>query len=111
MVKFSEVVKIKRVACKKCFTLIYTLPCQVDRDLPKYLSSFGKLVYPLKSVTLVKIDSDDGYTIQSKLKKNIIKFLIPKHLESKGVEKTRKPEFEKNLVKWMQNKLDIEIEL
>jgi len=108
--KFSEVVKTERTSCKVCFSILYTLPCQVDRDIPGYLKGFGEPLYPLKSVKLLRIDGKDGYKIESKVGKNLIKFAIPKTLENSNLnENERKIEFEKCLADWMTNKLDITI--
>lgn len=105
MVKFSEIVKTERSGCKKCLTFIYTLPYQVDKNIVGYLKSFGNPLYPLKTVTLIRIDSKDEYHIESRLNKNVIKFLIPKKFDGKNLDKeTRKLEFERCLVSWMENK-------
>jgi len=75
-----------------------------------YFVDFGKPKYPLKSLKLLRIDSKDGYKIESKLGKNVIKFAIPKHLENSNLDAdSRKKQFEEALIAWMTNKLDIEI--
>lgn len=110
MVKFSEIVKTKKSGCAKCLSVIYAIPCQVDRDLANYLKSFGKPVYPLKAVSFIRIDSGDGYHIEAKLKSKIIKLVIPKKFEKTDLDKTtRKAEFEKQLIDWMSAKLKIQI--
>lgn len=107
---FYEAVKIERSSCKHCLSLIYTLPCRVDRDLPVHLKNFGDPKYPLKSVKLLRIDSKDGYKIQSKLDKNTIKFAIPKELENTNIKETsRQLEFDRALAQWIQDKLNITI--
>lgn len=111
MVDFNDVVKTRKVSCKTCLSLWYTLPCRLDEDLITYLSNFGKPVYPIKTVKLLRINSKDGYKIDGKVGKNAIKFALPKHLEKKNLDKaSRKLEFEKCLKEWMTNKLDITIE-
>ena len=109
-VKFEEVVTIKRTSCHKCLTLIYSIPCKVDDNIVKYLKSFGDPIHPLKGIRLLRIDSKDGYKIESKLGKNAIKFAIPKKLENTDLASNiRKAEFEIALATWMSNKLDIPI--
>jgi hypothetical protein len=110
MVKFNEVVTVKRTSCHKCLTLMYSIPCKVDDNIPKYLKSFGEPLWSLKSIRLLRIDSKDGYKIESKIGKNAIKFAIPKTLENTDLASNlRKQEFEIALAQWMANKLDIPI--
>ena len=111
MVTFSEVVKVRRTACKKCLSLIYDLPCKVDEKITSFLKSFGDPVYPLSTIRLLKIHSKDGYKINGKLGRKSIKLDLPKKLEHKDLNKeSRKPEFEFYLKEWMSEKLDITIE-
>jgi len=110
MIKFADLVKTKKSGCAKCFSILYALPCQVDRDLVDYLKSFGKPVYPLKSVSFIRIDSGGGYHIEAKLNAKVIKFVMPKKFEKSDLSKVaRKIEFETSLAKWMSNKLQISI--
>lgn len=90
--------------------LLYKLPCRVDREIVGHFKAFGKPLYPLGSVKLLRIDSTDGYKIESKLGKNTIKFAIPKELESTDLnQNTRKLEFEAQLAQWISDTLDIPI--
>lgn len=110
-VLFNEVVKVKRTSCKKCLSLLYTIPCRVDKELATFLVDFGEPVYPLKTIKLLRIDSKDGYKIESKIGKNAVKFALPKNLEGEDLDKaSRKIEFETRLTEWMSEKLDILIE-
>ena len=112
MVKFSEVVKIERTRCTTCVDLQYTLPCRIDKDLVNYMTDFGTPVYPLGSVRLLKIESPDGFRIEGKLEKNIVKFSMPKELDVADLQTIdRKIEFDKKLAEWMTTKLDISIVL
>lgn len=107
-IAFNEVVKIKKTTCMKCLSLLYTLPCKVDIDISEYLKGFGNPIYSLKTIKLLRIDTKDGYKIESKIGKNIIKFALPKILEGKDLDKeSRKPEFEIQLADWISQKLDI----
>lgn len=112
MVKFSEVVKVERTNCPTCVDLQYTLPCRIDKDIVNYMTSFGTPAYPLGSVRLLKIESTDGFRIEGKLEKNIIKFAMPKELDKTDLQKnSRRLEFDKKLAEWMTKKLDISIVL
>lgn len=108
MLVFEDIVKIQRTNCKKCLTFLYSLPCQVNKNIAKHLESFGKPIYPLKSVKLLRIDTKDGYKIDSKIGKNAIKFAIPKELEGKA-DTWRKAEFEVALISWLVETLDMPI--
>jgi len=109
-IKYSDVVKMSRKSCKTCLTLIYTMPCEVDRALVGYMSPFGESKFDLKVVSLLHIESDDNYTIRSKIGRMAVSLSIPKRFEKFDLDlKTRKPEFEQCLVKWLENKLDISI--
>ena len=110
MVKFADLIKMKKSGCAKCFSIIYALPCQIDRNLANYLKSFGKPVYPLKAVSFIRIDAGGGYHIEAKLNSKVIKFVMPKKLENTDPDKIiRKVEFEASLAKWMADKLHISI--
>jgi hypothetical protein len=112
MVQFSEVVKVERTSCTTCINLQYTLPCRIDKDIVSYMTGFGSPVYPLGSIRLLKIESTDGFRIEGKLEKNIIKFYMPKELDRADLQTIdRKIEFDKKLDEWMTKKLDISIVL
>lgn len=110
MLKFDEIVKVKRISCTKCLSLMYSLPCQLNREIVKHLEDFGKPLYPLKAVKLLRIDSKDGYKIDGKIGKNAIKFAIPKELENTDLSKIwRKIEFEACLGKWLSETLNMPV--
>ena len=111
MIKFADLITIKYSGCAKCFSIIYGLPCQLDRDVAAFLeASFGKPVYPLKSVRLLRIDAGDGYHIEGRLGAKVIKFVMPKKYENTDLSKVaKKREFDEALVEWMRNKLKIDI--
>lgn len=109
MLKFSEIVKVEKTSCIRCMTFMYTLPCQVDKNIVNYLEAFGKPIYPIKTVMLIRIDSKDGYKIDSKIGKNAIKFAMPKELTGVSDDKTRKGEFEKELIEWLSETLNIPV--
>lgn len=91
---------------------MYALPCQVNRDIVPHLKSFGNPLYPLKSVSLLRIDSSDGYKIEGKLRKNAIKFAIPKHLENTELSQIdRKNEFDKCLAAWISETVNIPVSI
>lgn len=108
MLEFDKIVNIRRTNCKKCLTFLYSLPCQVNKEIAKHLEAFGKPIYPLKTVKLLRIDSKDGYKIDSKIGKNAIKLAIPKQLEG-SPESWRKLEFEAALISWLSETLNMPI--
>jgi hypothetical protein len=111
MVSFSDVVKTKTSGCAKCFSMIYTLPCIVDRDLAGYLTSFGPSAYPLDKVRLLRINAKDGFHIEARINTKIIKFVMPKKFEKVSLDKIEELQrFEKSLAAWMSNKLNIVVE-
>lgn len=110
MLKFADIVKIKKSGCAKCLSLFYALPCQIDRDIAGYFKSFGKPVYPLKSVSFLRIDANGGYHIEGRLRAKVIKFVMPKKFEKTDLSKAiRKIEFENCLAQWLSNKLNTPI--
>lgn len=110
MIKFSDLVTTKTSGCSKCFSVLYTLPCQIDKKIATYFKSFGKPVYPLKSVNFLRIDSMDGFHIEARINAKVIKFVLPKKYEKHDIDKiARKNEFEKQLVEWLTDKLKINI--
>lgn len=110
-IKFNDIVKNYRSSCDKCISIIYEMPCYVDKDISKYLTSFGTPLYDLNVNNLLKIASEDNYTIEAKLNKIYIKFGMPKELEyTNWDDTTRKLEFEKLLITWIEDKLQISVE-
>ncbi len=110
MLKFADIVKIKQSGCSKCLSLFYSLPCQIDRDIAGYFKGFGKPVYPLKSVSLLRIDANGGYHIEGRLNAKVIKFVMPKKFANTDLSKAvRKIEFENCLAQWISNKLNMPV--
>lgn len=111
MIKFSNLIVTKKSGCAKCFSIIYAIPCQLDKDIALYLeANFGKPIYPLKSITLLKIDTGDGFHIEGRLNSKIIKFTLPKKYEHADLTNLkRKNDFDEALAKWMSKKLNITI--
>lgn len=109
-IRFEEIVKTTRASCKDCFTLIYSLPCELDDNIASYMSSFGKPKYDLKTISLIHIESLDEYAIKGRIKNTYIKFSLPKKFEaSDDISDSRKKEFESNIAKWLENKLQVSI--
>lgn len=108
--KYSDVIKVKRKSCNTCLTLIYSFPCEIDKSITGYMTAFGKSKYDLNTISLIQIEGDDAYAIRGKLKQTALSFSIPKRFEDQNLnEKTRRPEFERCLIKWIENKLNIKI--
>lgn len=110
MIKFTDLIKTKFSGCSKCFSILYALPCQVDKDIVGYLKSFGIPTYSLDKISLLRIEAGSGYSIESRLNAKVIKFVMPKKFKNSDLNKAvRKIEFEESLAKWMSNKLKIDI--
>lgn len=110
MIKFTDITKTKVSSCQKCFALLYALPCQLDNDIVDYLKGFGPPVYPVNSVSFLRIDTADGFHIEGKMKAKLIKFSMPKKFRNTDLDSIlRKKEFEKGLIDWMSKKLKISI--
>ena len=109
MVKFIDVVKQQKKSCAKCHSVIYTLPCFIDKDLAAYLVSFGAPLYDPASTKLLRIDTDDGFQIDGTLATKTIKLVIPKALEGKAEAIMRKKQFETCVCKWLSKVLAIQI--
>lgn len=109
--KFKDLVKITLKPCKTCFTLIYTFPCEIDKQFVTYMKSFGKSKYDLKKTGLVDIVKD-GYTIRTRLGRYAVGFSMPKKFEKLDYNSlSRKPEFDKNLAEWLGKKLNKKIKI
>lgn len=112
MTKFSEVVQTRTSGCSKCFSMIYTLPCMLDKEIAKFLVSFGSPKYPLDAVRLLRIDAADGFHIEGRLGTKTIKFVMPKKYEKVPIQTiAEKNRFEQCLADWMTNKLNIIIDI
>jgi hypothetical protein len=112
MVKFNEAVQTRKSGCSKCFSIIYTLPCLIDKELADFLlNDFGKPKYPLNAVKLLRIDARNGFHIEGRIGTKTIKFVMPKKYEKIDADKiVEKIKFETNLIEWMSQKLNILIE-
>ena len=109
--KFDKLVSIKRSGCSKCFSLIYSVPCQIDKSIASaFEKEFGKPVYPIKAVKFLKIQTDDGFVIEGRVGAKILKFSIPKKHETSDFNKIKKKEaFDNCLITWLKKKLKIDI--
>ena len=110
MIKFIDIVKISMSGCSKCFSAVYILPCRIDKDIANYLSEFGLPKYKLNVTKLLRIDTDDGFHIESKIGSKKIKFVMPKSYEKIQLSKnTKKINFEKCIAEWLSDTLNIQI--
>lgn len=108
VLKFLDTVIVKRGACKSCYSFIYRLPCTVDKTIIEFMTSFGKPLYPLKTVKLLKIFADDGFRIEGRVGQRIIKFYLPKSVKGTNIKNNeRKIEFENNLADWISDRINI----
>jgi len=107
-VKFHDIIRIAHTSCKKCVSLVYEIPCPINKKLIKHLTNFGEPVYDLSKSILLQIENEDGHSIQAKLGRTYIKFGMPKVFENTDLDTTtRKLEFEKSLKNWMEEILPI----
>lgn len=111
MTKFTDIVKSKTETCAKCFSMVYSLPCIINVKLASFLEHFGKPVYPMDITKVLRIDFGSGFQIEGRIGSKKIKFTMPKKFEKVAADKaTERINFEKALVEWMTDALDIEIE-
>jgi hypothetical protein len=110
MVKFADVVKTKTGGCPKCFSVTYSLPYNIDAELAEFLIGFGKPVYDLNAIKVLRINAANGFHIEGRLGAKQIKLVMPKKYEKRGQIQER-DEFERNLADWLTKKLDITVEL
>jgi hypothetical protein len=111
MVKFIEAVKIKKSGCQKCFSVLYFLPCALNKNIVDYLVNFGKPIYRLNATKLLRIDTNDSLHIEGKIGGKKIKLVMPKSFSNVDWEKIdRKNEFEKRLADWITDTLQINVE-
>lgn len=109
-IKYGSIVKMRKKACKTCFTLVYNVPCEVDASLANYLTSLGTPKYDLNTVKLFRIKTADNYALKTRLKSTVINLSLPKELQNTNIENnTKKLEFEEGLIKWLESKLQIKI--
>ena len=109
-IKFTDIIHLTRSSCKKCVSIIYEVPCPIDAKLPEHLTNFGEPVYDINKGNYLKIATNDGHTVEAKLGRGYIKFGMPKHLENTDLNiTTRKLEFEKSIISWIEDLLKINI--
>jgi len=110
-INFLDIVNVTRSSCDKCLMFVYQVPCEIDKSIVSFMESFGEPMYDIDEVNLLKIESDDNYIIEGRLKRTNIKFRIPKKLENTiNIDSNyRKAEFEICLGKWLSSKYNIPI--
>lgn len=106
---YHEIITTRNLTCKKCLSIVYTIPTETTKTLAKYMDTFGEPLYPLNQTNLLKIKSKDQYEIETRLGSTSIKLKLPKKFEGVDLSKTRKPEFEEALVRWLEKTLKIKI--
>ena len=109
-VKFADVVKTKTGGCPKCFSITYTLPYNIDKDLADFLAGFGSPVYDLNAIKVLRINAANGLHIEGRVGAKSIKLVMPKKYENKANIQER-DDFERNLADWLTKKLKITVEL
>ena len=107
--KLLEVVNLQTSGCKKCFTATYTLPCEIDNSLASFFLVFGKPVYNINVVKLLKIVRDDGLKIEGKIGTKQIKLNFLKNKIDNIHKSPLKIQFEKCLSEWLSKTLKIKI--
>lgn len=110
-VKFSDIIQTKNKTCKDHLILAYLIPCKIDKDIIIFFKDFGKSKYDINIVKLLHIESIDGYKIKSKIGETYIHFLLPNKFKTENILTSRLFEFKRNLSDWIENTLDIEIEI
>jgi hypothetical protein len=109
-VKLSELITIKKVDCSKCFSILYALPYQIDKDIVNYLKYFGNPLYPINSISLIKIEISGGFVIESKIGSKVLKFSMPTKFKDVSEDKiVKKHKLEQLLAQWLSSKLKINI--
>jgi hypothetical protein len=99
--RLIEVAKMKVSGCKKCFSITYTLPCNIEKSLADYLISFGPIKYKLDVVKLLRIEQDETF-IEAKIGTKTIKLGMPKERSKLVITKVpEKIKFEKALCEWL----------
>ena len=103
--KFSDVIDVaKHSGCATCNTFIYTLPCEINANFGDFISSVGKLAYPLHKVQIIRLKGD-----------NIIlsSYVGRRYLEAKFLGKFEdvKMLLELGLAAYVSNEMEVEIEM
>jgi hypothetical protein len=108
---FSDIVKMQTRGCAKCFSCIYTLPCNINKELAQCLEKdFGTPKYNLDVTRLLRIDTPDAYHVEGKLETKTIKLIMPKSLEKEDINKILKKNlFEVCLAEWLSKTLNMVI--
>ncbi len=111
MVGFSKIVKIRAKGCKKCFSIFYVLPCNLNPNIAKYLKkSFGSPLYNINIVKLLRINTSDGFRIEGVIGEKKIKFSMSKNYEKLHPNNIpKRKEFEESLAEWMSDTLKINV--
>lgn len=107
-IKFNTAVKVSNIRhCRDCISFLYVLPCALEKDIAPYMSSFGDSLYDLDTAGLYKVNSTDGCKIYGRIMKVNVIFSAPKDMPTEY----RKMEFENNLIKWLEDKVGVTIEI
>ena len=109
-IKFTDIIRITKKTCGKTITIIYSIPCELDKSVVGFISNFGKPKFDLNTIKFLHIDSTDGFSIKGKLNKTSINFSVPKESKNIGMFGARKAELENNIAKWLEHRLGISIE-
>jgi hypothetical protein len=109
-IKFADIIKITKKSCGNNIAMIYSVPCELDKGIAGFMSSFGKPKFDLDTIKFLHIDSADDYTIKGRLEKTSINFSVPKKSKNVGMFGAKKAELENNIVKWLEHRLGISIE-
>lgn len=108
-IKFSDIIKITKKTCSKNITLIYSVPCELDKSLARFMSNFGKPKFDLDTIKFIHIASADDYIIRGRLERTSINFSVPKASKNIGMLGAKKTQFENNVIKWLENRLKVSI--
>lgn len=106
MPKFSEVIQVRKVtSCKTCETYSYLLPCNLTKEIERFLMPFGKLSYPLSHVKLVQIDNNFIKLNQARIGTNKLK------IKFKANGENLKPLFDIQVAAFVEEEQGIIIEM
>jgi hypothetical protein len=107
-VKFASIVKTTRKTCGNNITVIYTVPCELDKSIAGFMTSLGSPKFDLNTIKFLHIESGD-YTIKGKLDKTNINLSVPKKSKNIGIFGTKQKELENNIARWLEHRLGISI--
>jgi hypothetical protein len=108
-IKFTDIIKVTKKTCGKYTTHVYSIPCELDKNIANFMSNFGKPKFDLNTIKFLHIESADDYIIKGRLKRTSISITIAKESKNISTLNIRKTEFENNITKWIENKLGISI--